>query len=468
MKYNIKNICCIGAGYVGGPTMSVFAKHCPDIQFNVVDINTERINKWNSQNLKELPIYEPGLDTLIKKCRGKNLHFSTQVEAKIADADMIFISVNTPTKVSGFGAGKASDLKWIDKSSRQISKYGKSGAIVVEKSTLPVKTAQTIEEILNSNNNNKVFKILSNPEFLAEGSAINNLEFPDRVLIGGDDNEAINALIEIYSNWIEIDKILTTDLWSSELSKLISNAFLAQRISSINSISALCEKTGANIKEVSLAVGSDKRIGEYFLEAGPGFGGSCFKKDISNLVYISNYYGLKETASYWQKVIDINNWQSNRISQIIVNTLFGTVSGKRICILGFAFKSNTNDTRESPAISICRDLLEEGALLQIYDPRVEKQKINQELSKFKNHKDKSNGDKYWIILNSIKEATQNCDAIIVITEWNEFKDIVWSEIAPSMRHPSWVFDTRSIIDVKKAKKHGVNVWSVGNGSTNNK
>ncbi len=468
MKYNIKNICCIGAGYVGGPTMSVFAKHCPDIQFNVVDINTERINKWNSQNLKELPIYEPGLDTLIKKCRGKNLHFSTQVEAKIADADMIFISVNTPTKVSGFGAGKASDLKWIDKSSRQISKYGKSGAIVVEKSTLPVKTAQTIEEILNSNNNNKVFKILSNPEFLAEGSAINNLEFPDRVLIGGDDNEAINALIEIYSNWIEIDKILTTDLWSSELSKLISNAFLAQRISSINSISALCEKTGANIKEVSLAVGSDKRIGEYFLEAGPGFGGSCFKKDISNLVYISNYYGLKETASYWQKVIDINNWQSNRISQIIVNTLFGTVSGKRICILGFAFKSNTNDIRESPAISICRDLLEEGALLQIYDPRVEKQKINQELSKFKNHKDKSNGDKYWIILNSIKEATQNCDAIIVITEWNEFKDIVWSEIAPSMRHPSWVFDTRSIIDVKKAKKHGVNVWSVGNGSTNNK
>ncbi len=465
MKYNIKNICCIGAGYVGGPTMAVFAKHCPDIQINVVDLNKERIEKWNSKDLNDLPIYEPGLDQIIVKCRGKNLDFSTDVESKISQADMIFISVNTPTKSKGIGAGKASDLKWIDASARQISKHAKPNTIVVEKSTLPVRTASTIKQILDAPDRdmvNKNFMILSNPEFLSEGSAIQNLENPDRVLIGGNEAEPIKALINIYLRWIDEKKILTTDLWSSELSKLIANAFLAQRISSINSISALCEKTGANINEVAIAVGTDKRIGNSFLNAGPGFGGSCFKKDISSLVYICNYYGLEETALYWEKVLNINLWQSKRITEIIVKNLFGTISGKKLGILGFAFKANTNDTRESPAISICSDLIEEGAILKIYDPKVKQEKISKDLKeKIKNNIGIQNE---WIFSNSIEDAAKDTDAIIILTEWEEFKYINWEELSKIMRKPTWIFDTRSITDIEKAKNYGFNVWSVGNGS----
>ncbi len=463
-NFNIKNICCIGAGYVGGPTMAVIAKHCHHIQVHVVDINKERISLWNDKDLNKLPIYEPGLKEIIKECRNRNLHFSTNVDEEISKADMIFISVNTPTKEKGIGAGKASDLKWVEASARRISKNAQGTTIVVEKSTLPVKTAETIKTILDSSKkyskNNakkdiKNFYILSSPEFLAEGTAINDLENPDRVLIGGDDNDAIIALEKVYLNWVEKKKILRTNLWSSELSKLTANAFLAQRISSINSISSLCEETGADIKEVSKAIGMDKRIGSKFLNSGPGFGGSCFKKDILNLVYLCNFYGLEEVGSYWKKVLELNDWQQNRISKIIISKLFGNLFNKKLAILGFAFKADTNDTRESPAIAICKDLLLEGAFLSIYDPKVEIEQIQNDL--FKNGTDNSK----VCVASTIQESVEHADAIIILTEWEEFKKINWDKLVPSMRKPSWLFDTRGIINLQKLKSLGINVWAVG-------
>ncbi len=457
---NIQSICCIGAGYVGGPTMAIIAKHCPSIQVNVVDINNKRIEAWNSKNIDNLPVYEPGLSEIILKTRDVNLNFSTEIEKHISNADIIFISVNTPTKVSGFGAGQASDLKWIDLCSRQISSYAKGHTIIVEKSTLPIKTADTIKQILDASSkseNLKSFSVLSNPEFLSEGTAINDLENPDRVLIGGEDPKAIETLIRIYENWVPRNKILTTNIWSSELSKLIANAFLAQRISSINSISALCEITGADIKEVSLAVGKDKRIGSKFLNAGPGFGGSCFKKDIMNLIYICNHYGLSEVSKYWEKVIEINSWQTKRISKLVVDKLFGTLSNKKIGILGFSYKSNTNDTRESPAIRICNDLLDEGAILQIYDPKVSKEQITKDLI----NENLTKGS--WNFFNSIEEASFGSDALLILTEWEEFSEINWELIANKMRSPSWVFDTRLISNVSESIKYGIKLWTVGKG-----
>jgi len=463
----VKNICCIGAGYVGGPTMAVIAKHCPEIQVNVVDINEERIQRWNDNDLTNLPIYEPGLEEIIKKCRGNNLHFSTEMSQKIKEADLIFISVNTPTKTKGMGAGQAIDLKYVEESSRQIAKYANKFTIVVEKSTLPVKTAQKIKEILNESTKNKKdpqkevkFSVLSNPEFLAEGSAINDLENPDRILIGGDDEKAIKALVEIYAHWVNKNKVLTTDLWSSELSKLIANAFLAQRISSINTISALCEATGAHIKDVALAVGMDKRIGKYFLNSGPGFGGSCFKKDISNLVYISNHYSLFEVANYWQKVLDINIWQQRRFINLIVNRMFGTISSKKIAILGFSFKANTNDTRESPAIYICKELIEEGAFLNIYDPKVNFQQISKDLD---NNDLENNNDKKWHYSSEVYQTFTNADAAIFLTEWGEFQNLNWPKIAKTMRKPAIIFDTRSIVNIEEVKKSDLKIWQVGYG-----
>ena len=463
----VKNICCIGAGYVGGPTMAVIAKHCPDIQVNVVDINKERIKRWNDNDFTNLPIYEPGLEEIIKKCRGKNLHFSTEMPQKIKDADLIFISVNTPTKTKGVGAGQAIDLKYVEESSRQIAKHANKFTIVVEKSTLPVKTAQTIKEILNSSTRNKEeskkevrFSVLSNPEFLAEGSAIIDLENPDRILIGGDDDKAIKALVDIYANWVNKNKVLTTDLWSSELSKLIANAFLAQRISSINTISALCEATGAHIKDVALAVGMDKRIGKYFLNSGPGFGGSCFKKDISNLVYISNHYNLFEVANYWQKVLDINTWQQRRFINLIINKMFGTISSKKIAILGFSFKANTNDTRESPAIYICKKLIEEGAILNIYDPKVKFQQISKDL---KNNDSEINNDKKWHYSNEVYDTFIDADAAIFLTEWDEFLNLNWQKISKAMRQPAFIFDTRSIVNIQEVKESNLKIWQVGYG-----
>ena len=463
MKGKIKNICCIGAGYVGGPTMAIIADKCPDLSVCVVDMNEKRINAWNSNDLNDLPIYEPGLSQVIKRCRGKNLHFCNDVEKNISIADMIFISVNTPTKTKGLGAGQASDLKWIESCARQIAKYAIGHTIVIEKSTLPVKTAQTIKSILDAHtikgstkdSVKKSFSILSNPEFLAEGTAINDLLYPDRILIGGDDEIAISTLKKIYLNWVTEEKILTTDIWSSELSKLIANAFLAQRISSINSISALCEETQANIENVAKAIGMDSRIGEHFLNSGPGFGGSCFKKDISNLIYICNHYGLKEVAKYWEQVIEINSWQQERISRIIVDKLFGTITGKKLTILGFAFKPNTNDTRESPSINICKSLLEEGCFLSIYDPKVSAEQIDSDLLNYKNN---------WEKCENLYKASKGSDAIIVLTGWDEFNELDYLKLINEMRSPSWIFDTRNCINAKLAESFGFNVWKLGDGS----
>ncbi len=463
----IKNICCIGAGYVGGPSMAVIALKCPNIQVNVVDVNQTRIDRWNEKDLNKLPIYEPGLDNIISKCRGENLHFSCEVEKNISKADMIYISVNTPTKTEGLGAGQAIDLKWVEASARKISEFANGQTIVVEKSTLPVKTAQTIQEILNCSNkkknNTKTFHVLSNPEFLAEGTAINDLLHPDRVLIGGNNEQAIQSLCEIYSNWIDKSKIITTNLWSAELSKLIANAFLAQRVSSINSVTAICEATGANIKDVSSAVGADKRIGKHFLNPGPGFGGSCFKKDILNLVYICNHYGLNEVSNYWQQIININHYQQKRITGLIISKLFGTISDKTIAIFGFAFKENTNDTRESPAISISLELLQEGAKLKIYDPKVSFEQIKKDLApnnQTLSHPPKVNN---WEFYNDLYDATINADAIVILNNCEEFKDLNWSKISKNMRLPSWVFDTKGFSNTTEAEKFDINIWSVGEG-----
>ena len=472
MNTKVKNICCIGAGYVGGPSMAVIADKCSNILVNVVDINIERIELWNSEDLENLPIYEPGLSSIIERCRNRNLFFTTNIEESIASADMIFISVNTPTKKKGLGAGKASDLKWVDASARQIARYAQGHTIVVEKSTLPIKTAQTIKEILavekedliNKSMKNKTFDILSNPEFLSEGTAINDLENPDRVLIGGENKKAIEELINIYSSWVNKEKILTTNLWSSELSKLIANAFLAQRISSINSISALCEKTGANIQEVSIAIGTDKRIGREFLNTGPGFGGSCFKKDISNLVYICDHYGLYEVSKYWEKVIDINHWQQKRISKIIIDRLFGTLAQKKIAILGFSFKANTNDTRESPAISICKELIEEGANLSIYDPKVSKKQIQKDMGQSSvDERVFAKSEGMWSFSKSIEESAYNSDAVVILSEWEEFRNINWEKISKIMRSPSWLFDTRLISNINQDISFGIKVWKIGCG-----
>ena len=479
MVIKVKNICCIGAGYVGGPTMAVIADNCLDILVNVVDVNKKRIDLWNSENFDELPIFEPNLDTIIERRRGKNLFFSTDVVKNIKMADMIFISVNTPTKKRGIGAGQASDLKWVEACARQVAKHSSGHTIVVEKSTLPVKTAEVIKTILEEaqaidfSSQGKSFDVLSNPEFLAEGSAINDLEKPDRVLIGGESQEAINILSDIYRKWVPEEKILHTNIWSSELAKLTANAFLAQRISSINSISALCESTGADIREVSRAIGTDSRIGSKFLSSGPGFGGSCFKKDILNLVYLCNYFGLPEVANFWEEVVKINNWHQHRISRLVVNKLFGTVSGKKIGILGFAFKANTNDTRESAAINICKDLLEEGAILFIHDPKVKKEQIEKDLGLSENQyfklEDSNHNqyDKKWIFAQNINDAIEGADAVLIITEWPEYRSIDWGKVSSIMRKPSWVFDSRSILESEKIFDAGLNFWRIGDGFKNN-
>ena len=460
---DIKKICCIGAGYVGGPTMAVIAKNCPHIKVEVVDINQDRINAWNDKDLNKLPIFEPGLSEIVKKVRYNNLHFSNNVEDAIEHADMVFISVNTPVKKKGIGAGQTSDLRWVESCARQICKSARGHTIVVEKSTLPVNTAQTIKDILYSSNTQnsqgkRTFSVLSNPEFLAEGSAINDLENPDRVLIGGDDQESMNSLRNIYLNWVVPSKIIFTNLWSSELSKLSANAFLAQRISSINSISAICEATGADIEEVSHAVGMDSRIGSKFLKAGPGFGGSCFKKDILNLVYLSRYYGLNEVADFWQNTLSINSWQQTRVYEKVVQKLFGNLVNKKIAILGFAFKENTNDTRESPSIDICKNLLNEGAFLTIHDCKVKEESINKDLSSHK-----SFDKRMWAYHNDVYNALEDAHAAIIMTEWSMYKTLDWKRIIPIVKKPFWVIDTRLILNPKEISNLGINIWQLGYG-----
>ena len=438
--------------------MAVVADRCPHIQVTVVDLNEERIGAWNSADLSLLPIYEPGLDEVVGRARGRNLHFTTSVEGAIATADMVFISVNTPTKTHGVGAGQASDLKWIEASARMLAKAATGHTIVVEKSTLPVRTAEAVKSILEAGPAGKSFAVLSNPEFLAEGSAIRDLENPDRVLIGGESQEAIEALAGIYGHWVAPEKILRTNLWSSELSKLTANAFLAQRISSINSIAALCEATGADVREVANAIGADSRIGPKFLKAGPGFGGSCFQKDILNLVYLCRYYGLEDVASYWDQVVTLNTWQQHRISRLMVNRLFGTISGKRIAVLGFAFKADTNDTRESPAIQVCLDLLEEGACLAIVDPKVREGQISIDLGQ-----PAGQGEGNWQLVDSVEAAAEGADALVLLTEWQQFAQINWPAVAALMRQPAWLFDSRAKADGAAARAAGLNVWTLGEG-----
>ncbi len=460
----ITNICCIGAGYVGGPTMAIIAQKCPEIKVTVVDLNESRIAAWNDSDVTKIPIYEPGLSDIVAESRGRNLFFSTNVDQAIDEAQLIFISVNTPTKTYGSGKGMASDLKYIELCARQIAKVAKTDKIVVEKSTLPVRTAQAIKSILENTGNGVQFQILSNPEFLAEGTAVEDLLNPDRVLIGGDQTEAgqsaIQSLVDIYSKWVSKDRILTTNVWSSELSKLTANAFLAQRVSSINAISELCEKTGASIDEVSAAVGMDSRIGSKFLKASVGFGGSCFQKDILNLVYISKSFGLLEVADYWEQVIIMNDHQKNRFSKNIVRTLFNTVSGKKIALLGWAFKKDTNDTRESAAIYVTDNLINEEAIIAVYDPKVAENQVLFDLDYLESRKAAANKKRVTCFDNAY-DACKDAHAIAVMTEWDEFKSYDWQKIYDDMLKPAFIFDGRNILDRKKLEDIGFIYKGIG-------
>jgi UDPglucose 6-dehydrogenase len=448
-------ICCIGAGYVGGPTMAMIAEKCPDIRVEVVDLNERRIAAWNSD---ELPVYEPGLDEVVRGARGRNLFFTTNVEGAIREADIIFVSVNTPTKTYGIGAGKAADLRYIESAARMIAAVAEGPKIIVEKSTIPVKTAEAMLTILRANSKNGSFQVLSNPEFLAEGTAIDDLRNPDRILIGGEatpeGQAALQKLVEVYARWVPRERILTTNLWSSELSKLVANAFLAQRISSINSISALCEATGADVDEVANAIGKDSRIGPKFLKASVGFGGSCFQKDILNLVYLCGYFGLPEVAAYWESVVKMNDWQKQRFSRQIVSTLFNTVSGKRVAVLGFAFKKDTNDTRESAAISVVRDLLEEGAQVVVYDPKVPAEEIRKDVL------GTATNDRL-VIASCPEEAAVGAHALAVVTEWDAFKALDFEKIYTGMHKPAFVFDGRNILPAARLRDIGFRVFSIG-------
>ncbi|MCG2755789.1 MAG: nucleotide sugar dehydrogenase [Desulfobacteraceae bacterium] len=447
-----KNILCIGAGYVGGPTMAMIAYKCPQYKVTVVDINPVRIDEWNSN---DLPVYEPGLDEIVKKMRGRNLFFSSNIEQGIIESDIIFVSVNTPTKTFGVGAGMAADLQYWEKTARQILQYSRSSKIIVEKSTLPVKTAQAMERILATNNKKIKFEVLSNPEFLSEGTAIKDLEYPDRVLIGSRQTQsglkARDELVEIYATWVDEKRIITTDIWSSELSKLVANAFLAQRISSINSISALCEKTGADIVNVAGAVGFDSRIGDKFLNASIGFGGSCFKKDILNLVYMCRYNGLNEVADYWDHVLRINDFQKDRFVLNMLTAMFNTLADKKITLFGFAFKANTGDTRESPAIYIARRLIEERAHLAITDPKA-----------LKNARiDLKGVDENVSYINDPYEAAAKSHAIAIMTEWDLYRDLDYEKIYKSMVKPAFIFDGRNIVDHKRLFEIGFNIYPIG-------
>ena len=447
-----KNILCIGAGYVGGPTMAMIALKCPQYRVTVVDINEQRIKEWQSDNL---PIYEPGLFKVVEEARKVNLFFSTEIDRNIKEADIIFVSVNTPTKTFGQGAGMAADLQYWEKTARQILANSDRSKIIIEKSTLPIRTARAMERILNSNSKNITFEVLSNPEFLAEGTAMKDLESPDRVLIGSRETEegirAREEVVEIYANWVPREKIIESNVWSAELSKLTANAFLAQRVSSINSLSALCEKTEADIEEVAYAIGTDSRIGNKFLKSSVGFGGSCFKKDILNLVYICHNYGLQEVADYWESVVKINEWQEKRFVQNMLLNMFNTVAGKKIAVLGFAFKADTGDTRESPAIYVTRGLVEERANVVISDPKAldNARRDLEDLKDYVSYED----DPY--------RAAEGSHAIAILTEWSIYKDLDYKRIYNSMEKPAFIFDGRNLADHQKLFNIGFNVFAIG-------
>ncbi|GMH59255.1 hypothetical protein TL16_g02790, partial [Triparma laevis f. inornata] len=457
-------ICCMGAGYVGGPTMAVIASNCPDIRVTVVDLNAAQIAAWNSSSL---PIYEPGLQAVVESCRGKNLFFSTDIEKEIEEADIVFISVNTPTKTQGIGAGRAANIKNCELCARTIAKVSTSNKIVVEKSTVPVRTADAVRRVLACNDKGLTFQVLSNPEFLAEGTAIDDLQRPSRVLIGGEETpggqEAIQKLVSVYANWVPAAQIITTNLWSSELSKLVANAFLAQRVSSINSISALCESTGADVSEISRAIGSDPRIGPKFLQSSVGFGGSCFQKDILNLVYLCESYGLNECAEYWHQVIKMNEYQKSRFTKKMVERMFNTATGKKIAVLGFAFKKDTGDTRETASAFVCRDLLAERAKIHVYDPQVKREQMMLEFDYTLNVNTTTEPDLEKLITTS-PSAYDACDgahAIAILTEWDEFKTLDYQRIYEKMSKPAFIFDGRNIVDQAALRKIGFEVYAIG-------
>jgi len=439
--------------------MAMIAYKCPEIKVTVADINESRINAWNSE---ELPVFEPGLDEVVKTARGRNLFFTTDKVSAIKEADIVFVSVGTPTKSYGMNAGQAADLKYVELCARDIAEHSEHSKIVVEKSTIPVKTAESLKTVLSANSQDDLsFQVLSNPEFLAEGTAVEDLNDPDRVLIGGEETEegqqAVETLVSVYANWIDRSKIITTNLWSSELSKLVANAFLAQRISSINSISALCERTGANVDEVAFAIGKDSRIGPKFLKASVGFGGSCFQKDILNLVYLCHHFGLPEVADYWHQVIGINDWQKHRFSKNIIDSLFNTVNGKRIAMLGFAFKKDTNDTRESAAIYVGRDLLEEQANLAIYDPKVAASQIYFDLEADEGSERRERIE----LTDSAYVAAKGAHALAVLTEWDAFAELDFERIYEGMMKPAFLFDGRNVLDHEKLRAIGFKVYAIG-------
>ncbi|EIW53577.1 UDP-glucose dehydrogenase [Trametes versicolor FP-101664 SS1] len=461
----VTKICCIGAGYVGGPTCAVIALKCPHIRVTIVDLNQARIDAWNSDNL---PIYEPGLEEVVKKARGRNLFFSTDVDKGIREADLIFVSVNTPTKKSGVGAGFSADLTYVESATRRIAAVATSNKIVVEKSTVPCRTAESMRTILEANSTPGTrFDILSNPEFLAEGTAISDLFSPDRVLIGSlqteEGKDACASLKEVYANWVPRERILTVGLWSSELSKLAANAMLAQRISSINALSAICEATGANIDEVSHAIGYDSRIGPKFLRASVGFGGSCFQKDILNLVYLSESLHLPQVAAYWRQVVEMNEYQKSRFSKTVVDTLFNTITGKHIAVLGFAFKADTGDTRESAAITLIRDFLSERAYVTIYDPKVDEAQIWLDLAEACPATPLETIKKQVTISHSALDACKQKEAVVIATEWKEFKEIDWTTVYSQMSKPAFVFDGRMILDAEALRNIGFTVKVIGRG-----
>eukprot|EP00529_Nitzschia_sp_RCC80_P022133 CAMPEP_0113488202 /NCGR_PEP_ID=MMETSP0014_2-20120614/25896_1 /TAXON_ID=2857 /ORGANISM="Nitzschia sp." /LENGTH=479 /DNA_ID=CAMNT_0000381909 /DNA_START=61 /DNA_END=1500 /DNA_ORIENTATION=+ /assembly_acc=CAM_ASM_000159 len=462
-KWDLK-ILCMGAGYVGGPTMAVIAKQCPNIRVVVGDISQKQIDAWNTDNL---PIYEPGLTEVVKESRGKNLFFSTDLDTEINEADVIFISVNTPTKTKGIGAGAAANIKNCELCARHIAKVAKQSKIVVEKSTVPVRTAEAITRILRANESHFEFQVLSNPEFLAEGTAMSDLMNPDRVLIGGPQTteglKAIETLVSVYANWVPREQILTTNLWSSELSKLVANAFLAQRVSSINSISALCEATGADVTEISRAVGMDDRIGKRFLMPSVGFGGSCFQKDILNLVYLCETYGLHECAEYWRQVIAMNDFQKKRFSMEIVSSMFNTVTGKKIAILGYAFKKDTGDVRETPSMFVVRDLLQESAKIHVYDPQVTREDMWIEMNYTcnVNHDNTPGLDDAVVTSTDPYEACKGAHAVCILTEWDEFKTLDYKRIYDNMEKPAFLYDGRLLLDHKALREIGFEVHAIG-------
>ncbi|EED88734.1 udp-d-glucose 6-dehydrogenase [Thalassiosira pseudonana CCMP1335] len=457
-------ICCMGAGYVGGPTMAVIAANCPKVRVCVVDLSQKQIDAWNSPNL---PIYEPGLPAVVDQCRNKNLFFSTDIDSEIKKADIIFISVNTPTKTMGIGAGRAANVKNCELCARKIAEVSESGKIVVEKSTVPVRTAQAVRRVLDCNEKGLKFQVLSNPEFLAEGTAIPDLMKPDRVLIGGVQSPeglaAAETLVSVYANWVPREQIITTNLWSSELSKLVANAFLAQRVSSINSISALCEATGADVSEITRAVGMDDRIGKRFLNSSIGFGGSCFQKDILNLVYLCETYGLNECAKYWNQVIVMNDYQKKRFSEKMVSHMFNTVTGKKIAVLGYAFKKDTGDVRETPSMFVVRDLVLEQAKIHVYDPQVSREDMFSEMD-YTVQMSESTHPGLEAAVTTSPDAYAACDgahAFAVLTEWDEFKDLDFERIYKSMAKPAFVFDGRNILDHEKLRGMGFEVHAIG-------